>query len=366
MKRLAAALLLLFLLLGAVWWGLRYASENAARREMQTLAARISTHARLTWQGLSVNLLQRSVILYDVRVAVPSEDPVVVFTAEKAYIRRPGENHFYVDLVGIAPEPDEAARLSGLLGCAPGDLRAAAAVDAVWDPLTSGLTLKSLELSAPALCTLHLSGTLLNLPPPDSIGPTLSVQAVFIQLKRLTATYVDHSLADRLLAREARRLGADPLAYRRALAGIIDRDIQDWTGKATTPEDKIVLANASQAVRTFLERPGTLSLQLAPDKPASLVEILLFPPLESARRLNLRLSAQEGPPKPAAVPPAPAAEPGTPAPPKAPAPSTAPAAPPPPAPAAPPPPAPSAAKPAPSAKPPASAPGGTSAPARPE
>ncbi len=291
MKRLLFALALLLALAGAVFVGLTQMAEKVGRARLEAVAAQLSPYAILTWEKLSVKLLSRSLVLRGVRV-VSTDDPLLAFEARRVLLTKSEENRWQTELSALAPAPETAARFAETLGCAPEELRGSIESDVSWDPATSALTVHDLRLLAPSLFGLRLSGKALNLPQFSGSAQTLAVQAVFTQLGQLSVAYHDDSLVDRLMRREAERLGTDQNAWRKALGDIMEDDLHAWAGRATMAEDKAFLASTAQALRTFLANTGTLELTIAPRQPMPVVEILLFPPLEAARRLNLKIEAR--------------------------------------------------------------------------
>lgn len=291
MKRLLFALALLLALVGVVFIGLTQMAEKVGSAHMEALAAQVSPYAGLTWRKLSVKLLSRSLVLRDVHI-VSKDDPDLAFDARRVLLQKSEENRWQAEFSALKPAPATAVRLAEALGCDPEELHGSLEGDVSWDPASSALTVHDLRLSMPGLFAFRLSGTAANLPQLAGSAQTLAVQSVFTQVGGLSAAYSDHSLVDRLLRREADRLGADQEAWRKAMADILENDLQAYAGRAPTAEDKAFLAATAQALRAFLARPGTLELTVAPRQPMPVVEILLFPPLEAARRLNLKVEAR--------------------------------------------------------------------------
>jgi len=291
MKRLLLALALLLALGVVLWAGVSRMAERLGQARMDDLAAQIAPHARLTWETLSVDLLDRALVLHHVRLA--SQDlPDLGLTAHTAVLRKSEENRWQAELSGLQPEGPAAARLAEALHAAPEELRGALSADVSWNPGAAALTVHDLHLLLPELFSFRLSGTAANLPSLAGSAQTLAVQSVFIQIGALSARYSDASLAERLIRAEAERLGVTPSAWRAALGDIIENDLRAYAGRAATAEDKAFLAATARALRAFLAEPGTLALELAPRQPMPVVEIVLFPPLEAARRLGLRLEAR--------------------------------------------------------------------------
>lgn len=291
MKRLLLALALLLTLVVVLWFGFSRMSERLGQERMEALAARLAPHARLTWERLSVDLPGRALILGGVDLAC-LDVPGLSLTAATVVLRKSEENRWQAEITGLAPQAASATRLAEMLGLLPGEISGTMSADVTWRPETSGLTVHDLRLFAPGLFSLRLSGSAANIPSPSGSAQTLAVQSVFIQIGGLLAEFNDETLLRRLVNVEAERLGVTPEAWRKALGDILEADLRAWAGKAPTAEDKSLLAATAQAVRTFLNDSGGLALELAPRQPMPVVEILLFPPLEAARRLNFRLEAR--------------------------------------------------------------------------
>ena len=291
MKRLLLALALLLALVAVLWFGFSRMSERLGQERMEAMATQLAPHARLTWERLSVDLLGRSLILDGVRLAC-LDFPDLVLTAATVVLRKSEENRWQAEIIGLAPGGASAARMAEVLGLSSGEISGNLSVDVTWRPETSGLKVHDLHLLAPGLFSLRLSGSAANIPSPSGSAQTLAVQSVFVQIGGLSAVFSDETLVQRLVNVEAERLGVAPEAWRRALGDILEADLRSWAGKAPTAEGKSLLAATAQAVRTFLNESGSLALELAPRQPMPVVEILLFPPLEAARRLNFRLEAR--------------------------------------------------------------------------
>ncbi|NWG45669.1 MAG: hypothetical protein HXY25_03865 [Alphaproteobacteria bacterium] len=109
-----------------------------------------------------------------------------------------------------------------------------------------------------------------------------------VRLNGLTLTYADDSLVRRLLAEGAEDAGEPLEAYVRNYATELRTAARDYTADP-------FLQRAHEAAADYIEAPGSVTLELAPETPPSLAEIaaiVTLAPLMAARVLNLSIETQ--------------------------------------------------------------------------
>jgi hypothetical protein len=109
------------------------------------------------------------------------------------------------------------------------------------------------------------------------------------QLTHARLRFEDASLVDRMLRAGAAQAGADPVAYRQQIAGMVRRP------SANPGENSPLLAAAGQTVSDFITSPHSLTVELSPPVPVSYISLqrAAAVPATVAAMLGLAVSANQ-------------------------------------------------------------------------
>jgi hypothetical protein len=150
-----------------------------------------------------------------------------------------------------------------------------------WDPAKQAASIHDLALKIDELGALALSVDFTGVDKPETLAETAKLKGALLR-------YSDASLTRRVLALAAQDAGADPAAFRKQLATMIQAQAKTVLG--TSP----AATAATGAVLAFLADPHALTVQLAPAQPLgfdAIDQLQAGPPAKMFQALGVKVTA---------------------------------------------------------------------------
>lgn len=288
MRKKYAVVIALVVLLG-LYIGVQIHLTDTARREADTVIARLSPYASIRYKDISVSPLTMHTTLSKVDIRFPGSPErlhVSELVVNDIDTRSQVPQFLSVTLQGIAANIRDGSELAENLKALgyTDKIFYDVDVDYIYDNQKRELFIKKLAVQAKNVGRLAMELHLGNI----ALGQTQLLALIFTYPSVLLCDgkiqYVDGSLANRIMANQAKAAHQDISTYKKALIASTKEQID----ADNDPYDKEVAAS----VERFINDPDTFSISVAPQRPQPLGRLLrLRQPAVLLQLLNLHVSA---------------------------------------------------------------------------
>ncbi|BCS89375.1 hypothetical protein [Pseudodesulfovibrio sediminis] len=267
------------------WFGLQWFVNSEVKKELDTAVSH-TTGLTLTYADLSVDILEKQVVLKDVATTLPSGVPL---TADEVRIIAFDQLHevpHFATLKARGLTIPNTPKLFGdyaqpmtALGIA--DFAGDTQLDYTYHPDDNVLEIKSFSFNDPKLGFMKLRGSLNNI----DLDEMRAEQSVGVGIKDVRLTFTDNELMNILTADWARKMGMSRETTLDRISTELD-GLARYAGKQDNQNARDVMLG----LKRFLNDPGTLSVSATPKKPVPVLYFFMGRDIfDNLQLLNLKI-----------------------------------------------------------------------------
>jgi len=274
---------LLFVAICAV--GLQWFVNSEVKSELDQ-AIKTTEGLSLTYTDLSVEILDKRVVLEDVAVTLPTG---ANFTAKELRILAFDQIHPTPHYATMEAKDLEIPITNELFGDGAKVLNDLGIVmiagdtkfDYAYYPADKELTIKNLSINDPKLGSARLAGTLSNI----DLDEMRAEQTIGVGIKDIHLNFTDHELMGILAADWARKMGMSPETT-------LDRISTELDGlsRYAAQQENMIARDVMLGLKRFLNDPGAVTVTATPKDPVPVLYFFMGRDIfENLQLLNLKI-----------------------------------------------------------------------------
>lgn len=245
----------------------------------------------LSYNDLSVSITNHSVTLTDVETTLPDGSHIKADTVVITRFDQMNPIPYYIQAKATGAVMDVTFTNFGtwaapLNAAGVKQIKGDVELDYSYDAKAEELTINKLDINAPELGDLSLTGSINHL---DLSAPRVE-ELLGLHMKDMTLSYDDHSLVTALVDNMAREMGTSTPAARERITAELDA-MAEYAGTSGNE----VAEDALLGLKRFMSKPGSITISAKPEESVPYLYLFMGRDMyDNLRLLNVTVTTDAG------------------------------------------------------------------------